>query len=307
MSAIPIRIGTRGSALAVTQAESVAAAFRALYPERPITTFQITTRGDQERDTPLPEVGGKGLFTGEIEAALREGVIDLAVHSLKDLPTLMPPEVIIAAVPRRASPYDCLISRTGQPLANLPLGATLGTSSPRRAAQLLSLRPDLRIISIRGNVPTRIEKLRAEGSPYDGILLAVAGLERLGEGVQITEILPPPLMLPAPGQGALAIQCRSKDRLIEGLLRPLNDAETRMAVEAERAFLQTLEAGCSLPVAALARVEGAALHLIGRVLRRDGTESITVRGDAPQTIPPHLLGERLAEDALKQGARGLLA
>ncbi len=299
-------IGTRKSRLALWQAEHIAGRLHALYPGVEVILRHIITQGDRVVDKPLPEIGGKGLFTAELESALRSGEIDLAVHSFKDLPTELADNFVIGAIPARASPYDALISRTGQRLATLPPGATVGTSSLRRSAQIKAIRPDLNTLPLRGNVPTRIEKARDEAGPYDAIVLAVAGLDRLGLDSAITEILAPEMMLPAPAQGALAIQCRANDTALRAMLAPLDDADTRTAVDAERAFLNQLDSGCRLPVAALGEIDGSRLSLTGRVCSLGGSRVITVRGEALSNQAA-ALGRQLAENALKQGAGELLA
>ncbi|WP_018465518.1 hydroxymethylbilane synthase [Calidithermus timidus] len=296
-------IGTRASRLALWQSEHIAQRLRELHPGLEVGLLTLSTRGDRELEKALPEIGGKGLFTAELEAALERGEADLAVHSLKDLPTEPDPRFVLGAIPERASPLEALISRSGLRLNELPRGATVGTSSPRRAAQLRAARPDLRVEGLRGNVPTRIQKALDPDGPYDAILLALAGLERLGLQGQVTEILPPEVVLPAPAQGALAVQARAGDEAVLELLRPLDHRPTRRAVEAERAFLRTLGSGCSLPVGALAVEEGGLLRLRGRVLRPDGSQSIThiLQGDDPER-----LGAALAKAVLAQGAAELL-
>ena len=234
-----IRLGTRGSALARWQTGHVCDLLRAAWPNRTFEVVVIATRGDQVLDTPLPLVGGKGLFTTELEASLHSGQIDLAVHSLKDLPTDDSPGLTIGAIPRRADPRDVLISRYRYSLENLPEDAVIGTSSTRRAAQIRYRRPDLHILDIRGNVDTRIRKAMADDSPYDAILLAHAGMERLNIDNIPAQILALDRMLPAPGQGALAVQCRDEPRFLD-LLEPVNDPETEAAVTAERSFLAAL-------------------------------------------------------------------
>jgi hydroxymethylbilane synthase len=264
----------------------------------------MKTRGDQILDTPLPLIGGKGLFTMELEAALREKRIDAAVHSLKDLPTESPDGLAIGAIPQRANPADVLVSRQGHTVATLPPGATVGTSSRRRAAQLLRQRPDLQIADIRGNVPTRIRKAQDPHGPYDAIILAYAGLDRLDRLDAISEVIPFEQMLPAPGQGALGIQCR-QEPISLATMAPLNHSPSRAAVTAERAFLSGLGGGCALPIAAYALVEDTQLSLFGRVSALDGSQQIDVFGkgnpaDATQ------LGDALAQEALAQGAAALL-
>ncbi len=303
-----IRLGTRGSALARWQTEYVCGLLRAAWPHRSFEVVVISTRGDQVLDVPLPLVGGKGLFTSELETALRGGEIDLAVHSLKDLPTEPSPGLTIGAIPRRADPRDVLISRRRYALENLPQNAAIGTSSSRRAAQIRYRRPDLRILDIRGNVDTRVRKAMADDSPYDAILLARAGMERLSIENIPTQILPFDRILPAPGQGALAVQCRDEARLLD-LLEPLNDPETEAAVTAERAFLAGLGGGCAVPIAAYATFDGPVLlHLVGRVNAPDGSAQIEV---AAQTDDCRIecarqLGADLAREALAQGADRLV-
>jgi len=326
-------IGTRKSRLADWQAEHVAAQLRTLHPKLEVSLRYVVTQGDRVTDKPLPEIGGKGLFTAELEAELSNGDIHLAVHSLKDLPTSLDPIFTIGAVPMRASPYDALLSRAGHRFADLPSGALIGTSSLRRVAQIKAARPDLHTAMLRGNVPTRIDKAYLPDSPYDAIVLAQAGLDRLGLADKITEILDPSLMLPAPAQGALGIQCRANDTDTLALLAPLDYLPTRIAVEAERAFLQALDSGCRLPVAALAQFDGNLLTMTGRVISPDGDQVINVRSWAGQDMAPvpgsgastgmdgknsirsdggreleqaAELGFRLAQSALEQGAGALL-
>jgi hydroxymethylbilane synthase len=299
-----LRLGTRGSALARWQTDYIAARLTAVWPELAVAVEVLHTQGDRILDKPLPLIGGKGLFTAELEAALHNGAIDLAVHSLKDLPTELPPGLLIGAIPARANVHDVVVSRSGLPLAQLPPGAVIGTSSRRRAAQLLHACPHLRTADIRGNVDTRIRKALDADGPYDAILLAAAGVERLGHAAAITEALPLTLMLPAPGQGALAVQC-CNDAAVLDLLAPLDDPTTRAAVTAERAFLSGLGGGCSVPVAAHAELVDGRLHLRGRVASLDGRAFVDVAGDAlPEDAAE--LGAALAAQALSQGAARLL-
>jgi len=244
-----VKIGTRKSRLALWQANHVADLLRTQYPDTPVELVTFTTKGDKVLDKALPAIGGKGLFTEELERALLSREIDCAVHSLKDLPTDNPQGLTIAAVPKRAPVEDVLISRSAKSLDELPQGAKIGTSSLRRAAQLRHYRADFAIIDLRGNVPTRIEKALDPDGPYDAIVLARAGVERLGLSEHITQIIPLEVMLPAPGQGAIGIQCRDTHADLV-LFEKINDKHTRIAVEAERAFLNQLEGGCSVPVAA---------------------------------------------------------
>jgi hydroxymethylbilane synthase len=304
-----LRMGTRGSALARWQTDYVAARLRDAWPGLAIDISVLHTQGDRILDKPLPMIGGKGLFTAELEEALHAGEIDLAVHSLKDLPTEITPGLAIGAIPERAPVHDVLVSRSGKRLAELPAGATIGTSSRRRAAQIRHRFPHLEMADIRGNVDSRVRKALDPDGPYDAIVLARAGIERLAHADVITEILALDVMLPAPGQGALAVQCRD-DQVLRTLLAPLDHAPTRAAVEAERGFLAGLGGGCAVPIAALAVVEqaggGGVLRLLGRVTALDGSNQIEVKlegnpGEARD------LGERLARLALDEGASLLLA
>ncbi len=303
MSDRTIRIGTRGSALARWQTEHIAGLLRAAYADLQIEITVIMTQGDRVLDQPLPLVGGKGLFTAELEAALRSGEIDCAVHSLKDLPTEPTDGLIVGAIPDRADPRDALISRARFTLATLPQGAAVGTSSRRRAAQVLHSRPDLQMLDIRGNVDTRVRKaLNPEGA-YDAILLAYAGLDRLGKADVISEQLSFDAVLPAPGQGALAVQCRDNES--RDLLTLITHAPSATAVSAERAFLGALGSGCSLPVAAYAEIEDRKLHLRGRINSLSGAEQIDVEmiGGIDEA---EAIGRELAQKALAQGAARLL-
>ena len=304
-----IVIGTRGSKLALVQTELVRAALLATYPDMAVEIEQITTRGDVILDRPLSAIGDKGLFVAEFEDALRAGRIDLAVHSAKDLPSELPPDMALAAFPPRADPRDALVSRGGQPLAELPEGALVGTSSLRRACLLRHLRPDLRIADVRGNVDTRLRKLHA--GQYDAIVLAAAGLERLGLEDQITERLDPQVMIPAVSQGILGLEIRAGDQAIAALLAPLDDPAARVAALAERAFLSKIGGGCQVPVAAYARVDlrpnagpSGALIVSGMIGARDGR---LVRGElSGPAARPAELGAQLAQELLDSGGRALL-
>ncbi len=300
-----LRLGTRGSALARRQTDEVAARLAAAWPDLVITVDVVHTQGDRLLERPLPLIGGKGLFTAELEAALSHGTIDLAVHSLKDLPTGLPSGLVLGAIPARGAVHDVVVSRGGRPLAALPAGAVVGTSSRRRGAQLLHAYPHLRIADIRGNVDTRLRKALAPDGPYDAIVLAAAGLERLGYNEAITEVLPLEVMLPAPGQGALAVQCRDDAALLR-LLAPLEDPTTRTAVTAERAFLRQLGGGCAVPVAAYAEVVRGKVHLRARIIAPDGSHLIEVQGEG-DAGEPEALGAALATQALDRGAARLLA
>jgi hydroxymethylbilane synthase len=297
-------VGTRGSALARRQTERVIELLEGAWPGLVCEERPIVTRGDrtQRSGEPLPEIGGKGLFTAELEQGLRAGELDLAVHSLKDLPIEDPPDVVIGAVCAREDVRDCLVSRERVALADLPDGAVVGTSSLRRAAQLRELRPRLDIRSIRGNVDTRIRKVR-EGE-YDATLLAAAGIRRLGLEAEVTEWLSPDSMLPAPGQGALAVQCRAADERVLELLAAIDDADTRATTSAERTFLRALQAGCTAPVGAHAEVDSDAdVVLRAIVLSPDGKRVVRVEGRGE----PEAVGERLAREALAGGADEILA
>jgi hydroxymethylbilane synthase len=301
-----IRIGTRRSQLALWQTHRVRDLLLENYPDLTIELVHMTTKGDRILDKALPEIGGKGLFTLELENALVSGAIDLAVHSLKDLPTEMAEPFTLGAILPRANPFDALVSREHYTLATLPEGAIVGTSSLRRRAQLLAHRPDLKLENLRGNVDTRIAKAHDPAEPYAAIVLAVAGLIRLDHADSISEIIDASVMLPAPGQGAVAVQCCADDDRILALLAGLDDRTTHIAVTAERAFLQHLEAGCRLPVSAYATLDGHTISMTGRVSGVDGARTITVLGSDSIEHTANL-GVRVAEDALAQGADALLA
>jgi hydroxymethylbilane synthase len=299
-------IGTRKSALALWQSEHIQARLQAAFPGLSVELKHVITAGDKNQDSsaPMPLIGGKGLFTAELEECLSKREIDLAVHSLKDLPTQLDPQFVVGAVPKRSYVEDAFISRTGCALAELPEGACVGTSSVRRSSQILRMRPDLKIRIIRGNVDTRLKKLRSEGGEYDAIILARAGLSRLGLEDEITHILPDEEMLPAPGQGALGIECRSDDTELIDMLQKLHDSDTAAEVSAERVFLHRLGAGCNTPVAAHAKVAGEGrektLSFEGRCLSPDGSKVIEVSGEAPLGDALKL-GERMAARVLEQG------
>jgi hydroxymethylbilane synthase len=299
-----VTLGTRASALARAQTELVISLLTAARPGIECATKVVTTDGDrtQASGEPLPEIGGKGLFTADLERALREGDIDLAVHSLKDLPTEEPEGVVVAAVTRRDDVRDCLVAREGGTLAELAPGALVGTSSLRRTAQLRALRPELEVRSIRGNVDTRVRKV-VDGE-FDAAVLAAAGVRRLGLEQVVTEWIPFETMLPAPGQGALAVQCRADDDSLRAVLAELDDPAARAETTAERAFLRALGGGCAAPVAALAvTTTTPRVRLQGLVAAVYGTDVVRVRGGGE----PRELGERLAEEALAHGADRILA
>jgi hydroxymethylbilane synthase len=298
-----VRIGARGSRLSRAQVDEVQQLLLAAWPGVSVEVEIFVTTGDIQLETPLPLMGGKGVFTSEIEAALREGRIDFAVHSLKDLPVANPDGIVIGAVTERASVADVLVSRSGRGFHELPENPVIGTSSYRRAAQLQSARADVRTESIRGNVETRLRKAKDQEGPYDAIVLAKAGLERLGLLDVVIEDLPLNLMLPAPGQAALAIQCRD-DADSAALAAALDHLPTRLAVEAERAFLSGLGGGCSAPVASFGELHDGRLSLRGRVLALDGHEVINVHSETecPDVESAKDAGRSLAGAALEQGA-----
>jgi hydroxymethylbilane synthase len=299
----PLRIGTRGSPLALWQARHVADRLRPLADPRPVELVEIETRGDRIRDQALSQIGGDGVFTKEIQRALLAGVVDVAVHSLKDLPTTFVAGLTLAAVPERGPSGDAFLSHKHRRFDDLPRGAVVGTSSLRRRSQALNRRPDLNLVNLRGNVETRLRKLEEQN--LDAIILAEAGLQRLGLGSAITEFLDPQWMLPAIGQGALGLECRAEDVVTLGLLERLNDWPTRQAVLAERALLRCLVGGCLVPIGAGSRVEGGRLHLRGAVLSPDGKQRIEAEHTGA-TAEAEAVGQQLAERLLALGARELL-
>lgn len=300
-----LRIGTRGSALARWQAEWVAARLTELGIEPELVL--ITTQGDVSQRGPVGAIGTRGVFTKEIQRELVEQRVDVAVHSLKDLPTDLVPGVLLAAVPERAPVADVLVSRQGLPFQQLPAGARLGTGSLRRRAQLRFVRPDLETLEVRGNLDTRLRKL-TEGV-CEALVLAQAGLQRLGLGGQITEVLPTFLCLPAVGQGALGLECRQDDAATREALAALDHPPTHVAVCAERALLAALQGGCLAPIAAWGRVAGGRLELSGRVLDRDGTRRLdaSLSENVENLEAAVELGQRVAEALLAQGAAELIA
>jgi hydroxymethylbilane synthase len=305
-------IGTRGSRLAIWQAEWIQARLHEIAPAITVTLQRIKTSGDKILDVPLAKVGGKGLFVKEIEEALLRGEIDLAVHSMKDVPTMLPDALEILCIPAREDARDALISRKGRKgrvgqagltLNQLPTGARIGTSSLRRQSQLLHHRPDLKIEMLRGNVETRLRKLNQ--GDYDAIVLAAAGLRRMGWDGEVTEYLSLDVSLPAIGQGALAIEGRRDDEFVRALLSELDDPTTHTAVTAERALLDRLQGGCQVPIAAHAAIERGRLSLTGLVASPDGATLIrdAVVGSASDA---RTLGIRLAEQLLAAGADEIL-
>jgi hydroxymethylbilane synthase len=305
-----IVVGSRQSTLALTQTNQTIQLLKEICAREELAyTFEvkpIVTRGDRILDVTLSKVGGKGLFVKEIEEALLNQDIDLAIHSMKDMPFELPEGLAIGAVPKREDPRDCLVSRKGLSLAELPKGARVGTSSLRRSAQLQAYRPDLRIESMRGNIDTRLRKLTDEG--FDAILLAAAGLHRMGWKERITEYLSPDVCLPAVGQGALAIECRSSDDDVLSLLKRLNDPAAERTVASERRLLGLLNGGCQVPIGAYAQLESeatdAALILTGLVASPDGTQMLkeTAMGFDSQQV-----GSEVAQALLSRGADQILA
>lgn len=297
-------VGTRGSTLALWQTKHVVELLQAIHPGLEVSSEIIQTRGDLVRDRALSEVGGKGLFVKEIEQALLSGAVDLAVHSLKDMPTEQPEGLVLGAILERADPRDALVVRGGEgSLDTLPQGARVGTSSLRRRAQLLAARPDLQVRDLRGNVDTRLRKLR-EGQ-YDAVVLAVAGLVRLGHAEAIDQMLPIDLMLPAVGQGALCVEVRADDETTSRLISPLDHAPTRWATEAERSLLGWLEGGCQVPIGAYAEVDTGQIHLRGMVAALDGTRLVRDEGRGPAAEPTQL-GKAVAERLLLAGGDEIL-
>ncbi|HKM82024.1 MAG TPA: hydroxymethylbilane synthase [Candidatus Acidoferrum sp.] len=298
----PLRIGSRGSILARWQAEFVRKQlFQVSGVEAEIVI--IKTSGDKMQQAPLTQIGGKGIFIKELEEALLEETVDLAVHSVKDIPTETPRRLHFPAVCRRDDVRDCLVSHKGAALANLKQGARVGTSSLRRQAQLRHHRPDLDIRELRGNVDTRLRKV--ESGEYDAIVLSKAGLDRLGWGQKITEALSPEISLPAVGQGAIAIEARVNDTEAADILGKLDDAETRTAVIAERALLAALQGGCQVPLGAWARIERGELVMDAVVCSVDGVQYVRQRATAPPDQAAQL-GEHMAKLLIESGARDIL-
>lgn len=296
-----LRVATRPSKLARRQTSTVIEALQSHWPSLQCDQIVMKTRGDILLDQPLPEIGGKGLFTAELDDALRKGEIDAVVHSLKDLPIDESPGLTIGAIPRRGPASDVLLHVKGLTLSELISGTSVGTSSLRRQAQLLTYRPDLQVKPLRGNIDTRIRKMLS--GDYDAIVLATAGVMRLEKREYVAEELPFEIMLPAPGQGALAVQCRSEDQDMQNYLAAIEHVETRRAVSAERAFLAALGGGCSLPVGAYASVVNEQIEMQGVVISPDGQRKIRVSGLGDHPIR---LGVKLATEALAQGAEELL-
>jgi hydroxymethylbilane synthase len=299
-----LRIGTRGSALALWQANWVKSKLEAEHANLDIELIIIKTKGDKILDVPLAKIGGKGLFVKELEEAMLDGRADLAVHSMKDVPAEFPEGLELGPVLERADPRDVLLSINHKSLAELPRGAKVGSSSLRRQSQILAIRADLKIIPLRGNVNTRIDKL--VNGEFDAIILAAAGVERLEMTEHVVEYLDPAVMIPANGQGAVGIELRVGDTKTAKLLQVLNHETTQMCVAAERAFLATLEGGCQVPIAGFAQRDGDKLTMQGRVATIDGEQTLTETRTG-EAAHPIALGEGLAKNLLAQGADKILA
>ena len=296
--------GSRGSRLALRQTELVLETLRRVHPGAAFRVQTVRTTGDKLTGVALSQLGGQGVFVKELERALLAREIDIAIHSLKDMPTELSEGLTLAAIVAREDVRDVLVSKSGLGFQALPSGSTVGTGSPRRAAQVLALRPDLRIAGLRGNVDTRLRKVA--GGEVDAAVLAAAGLARLGRIERVTEVLPLDAMLPAVGQGALAVEVREEDAEAQRLVAALDDPQTRLTTTAERAFLRRLGGGCHLAIAALGTLEGDRLHLRGLVADTGGQKLL--RGEVEgATEEAEALGERLAEELLARGAADLLA
>ena len=299
-----LRIATRKSPLALWQTEHVADLLRAAHPGIVIELVPLSTRGDEILDRSLAAIGGKGLFLKELELAMERGEADCAVHSLKDVPMVLDPGFMLPAILERGDPADAFVSNHHDSITTLPHGARVGTASLRRQAQLCALRPDLQVSDLRGNVNTRLAKL--DNGDYDAILLACAGLQRLGFGGRIRARLDAPAWLPAPAQGAIAIECRDDDAGVAALLAVLDHPATRTCVEAERALNRRLDGSCHVPIAAFAQLNGGRLALQGLVASVQDGRSLRAQGEG-DAAAPDALGERLAEELLAAGARELIA
>jgi hydroxymethylbilane synthase len=298
-----IRIGTRGSALALQQTQAAVDALHTVWPDVIAEVIEIRTTGDRIQDVPLAKIGDKGLFVKEIEEALLDGRIDWAVHSVKDLPSELPRGLCVRILAARSDPRDVLVARPGWRLATLPEKAVLGTSSLRRRAQLLHWRPDLEVVPVRGNVGTRLRKL--ETDDLDGIVVAAAGLVRMGWEGRISDIIPPEICLPAVGQGALGVEMRSDDEEAHALFKPLTCTATQAAVTAERSFLAHLQGGCQVPIAAWATVDDERLWLRGMISDIDGLTLL--QGERWGTVhAPEPVGVALAEELLQRGGDAIL-
>ena len=298
-----IRIGTRGSDLALVQARWVEDQFRDRYPDRPVEVVPIRTRGDRMQDIALVEIGGKGVFVKEIEEALLRGEIDMAVHSMKDVPVDLPDGLMIGAVPQREDPRDVLVSREGTKIEGLARGARIGTGSLRRGMQIRTLMPDIEIVSIRGNIDTRVRKIVTEN--LDGIIIAAAGMKRMGRAAEISQYIPLEVMMPAVGQGVLGIEVREDDDRIRELIAPFNHPDTVVESSAERAFLRRLGGGCQVPIGGIASKEGDTLIIKGLVGTVDGRVMIMdeIRGRSSDWMD---MGETLAQNILSRGGQAVL-
>ncbi|KIL46233.1 hydroxymethylbilane synthase [Jeotgalibacillus campisalis] len=297
-----IVVGSRRSKLAMTQTNWVINQLKALDPAVEFEIKEIVTKGDQIQNVMLSKVGGKGLFVKEIEQAMIDGEIDMAVHSMKDMPAELPEGLTIGSIPEREDPRDALISNSGQSLAQLPAGSIIGTSSLRRSAQILMNRPDLKIQWIRGNIDTRLNKLKTEN--FDAIILAAAGLSRMGWSADIvTEFLEPAVCLPAIGQGALSIECRENDAELRLLLDQFTNPETEVTVVAERAFLHKMEGGCQVPIAGYATLQGEKISLTALVASPDGK---TIYKEVVTGEDPMAVGHKAAAILTEQGAKALI-
>ncbi len=303
MASGTITIGTRGSQLALWQANWVKGAVSRHHPDLTVELVTIKTKGDKILDVPLAKVGGKGLFVKEIEEALLDGRIDLAVHSMKDMPADIPVGLCIGAIPEREEPRDVLITRSGLPLDRLDRGARIGTSSLRRSAQLLRFRPDIRIVPLRGNLDTRLMKLECEA--LDAIVLAAAGIRRLGLANRITQVLDESIMLPAVGQGALCIEIRENDSRVAPVVAALDDLPTRQVVMGERMFLNRLEGGCQVPIAGHGHIDENGYTLTGLVCDVDGSHQVKQSRTGPEAQSEQI-GLQLAEALLAMGAGEIL-
>lgn len=298
-----ITVGTRKSMLAMWQSNHIASLLKKQYPECEVVLQKIVTKGDRILDVPLAQIGGKGLFTKEIETALLDGSVDLAVHSLKDMPTTLPEGLCLTAITERVAPGDAFVSNKYNSLAEMPEGAVLGTSSLRRKAQLLAARPDLEIKDLRGNVDTRLKKM--DEGQYDAIILAAAGLTRLGYSDRIKETLDPKLCIPAVGQGALAIETRTDNKEVREMLEFLNDRDTKVCTSAERAFLGLVEGGCQVPIGVHAEVKGDDMHVEAIIATLDGKTVLrdTIDGNAEEAVE---LGKKLGNKMLENGGYDIL-
>ncbi|MGE8600323.1 MAG: hydroxymethylbilane synthase [Acinetobacter calcoaceticus] len=298
-----LKIATRQSPLALWQAEYIRARLQELHPDLTVELVKFVTQGDKILDTPLAKIGGKGLFVKELEAALLDGRADLAVHSMKDVPMALPEGLTLAVICEREDPLDAFVSNQFEKFADLPQGAKVGTSSLRRKSQILKQRPDLQIIDLRGNVGTRLGKL--DDGQYDAIILASAGLKRLGLSERIRHCLTPDISLPAVGQGALGLECRAADSEVLALIQPLLHQETDVCVRAERAFNAYLEGGCQVPIAGYATLQNGQIHIEGRVGSADG-QTLLRAELTDEASNAQQLGENLARNLLDQGAGELL-